>query len=332
MRATAVPGRTCPRAPVTTLPSPLLFVLIAGALLVIGCAAAAPTVAPSSGSSTSVPPAATAVSPAGGAGCASLARGDQTIRLTADGHARDVLVHVPPLPSGAHDLPALVALHGYSSKAGEFAAYTGLSSRADEAAFLVAYPQALGATPEWHLTGWPSASPDLGRSDRELIGAVFDWLVATGCVDPTRMFLAGHSQGGGMTAEVACELEQRIAGIGLVSAIHLHLPCQPTRPFAVFASHAVDDPVLPFGGGQVQGTPATFPAVLAVEDVMDHWAAAIGCAEGPEQTTLADGAVRTAWSGCHAPVTFYRLPSGGHAWPDLARNDMWDFFVGLPPR
>lgn len=294
------------------------------AVLVAGCAsAAAPP--PAASPVPVASPAATAAS------CTGLTPGERTIALKVDGRDRAVLVHVPQSDAATAAAPVLVAFHGYSTRAADFAEFSGLSAKADEAGFVVVYPQALGDPPEWHVVGGWTQDPALQASDRAFAVAVLDWLAATGCVDSRRVFLAGHSQGGGMVADLACELAPRLAGIGLISALYLRLPCEPSREVPVFVSHAVDDPVLPIGGGRIRDTPPSFPEVLAVETVVERWAAVDGCAGQPEGSSADGGAVTTSWTGCAAPVVYYRTPSGGHDVSTAARDAMWTFFEGLGP-
>jgi polyhydroxybutyrate depolymerase len=268
--------------------------------------------------------------PATLAGCPSIQVGDQTVSFTSAGEDRTVLVHVPAVDAAAPRLPALIALHGYSAHAADLAASSGLSAKADTAGFVVAYPQALGDPPEWHLAGGWSNAPWLAESDRTLVGDVLHWLLASGCVDPARIFLAGHSQGGGMAGDVACELADRLAGVGLMSAMYMQLPCQPVEPIPVFARHAVDDPVLPYAGGHVQGS-ASYPSVLPVEDVIGRWAVADGCSGTPGRSKEADDVVRIAWKGCAAPVVLDQHATGGHDWPPAATDELWQFLSGLAP-
>lgn len=172
--------------------------------------------------------------------------------------------------------------------------------------------------------------PELATSDRELGQAVLAWLAATGCVDMARVFLAGHSQGGGMAADLACELSDRFAGVALVSGEYLRFPCPSAHPIPVVAFHALDDEILPFEGGTVSGAPSNYPNVLPVENVLAQWAAHDRCASEPETTALREGVVRLAWQKCSAPVVLYRLPSGGHNWAAIATDTLWAFFAGVP--
>jgi polyhydroxybutyrate depolymerase len=102
----------------------------------------------------------------------------------------------------------------------------------------------------------------------------------------------------------------------MISGEHFQLPCRPSHTIPVLSLHAVDDEVLPYGGGHVTTMPRDFPAVLAAEQVAAAWAAIDGCGSlrpGADEEP-GDDVSRISWLGCAAEVDFYRLASGGHAW------------------
>ena len=170
-------------------------------------------------------------------------------------------VHVPtgfPQP-----LPAIIAFHGYGGLATEMGSHTELSKKADEVGFVGIYPQGWGG--EWAVPGYPPAGA-LEATDHELVTELLDRLAASGCVDPDRIYVAGHSQGGGMASAVGCEFADRLAGVAIVAGEFFELPCQPSRPIPVVIFHALDDPILPYGGGSVAGTLEQLPQGAAARD------------------------------------------------------------------
>ena len=250
-----------------------------------------------------------------GVACRNLGPGDSTLSLEAGGQTRTVVVHVPPqIRASSVPVPALIAFHGYSSRADEFAAYSRLPAAADAAGFVAVFPQGLGAIPEWHF-GNPAAVAGGEAADEALFETLLGTLAGSGCIDMARVFLAGHSQGGGMASHLACLHADRVAGAAIVSGMLLDPPCRPSRPVPIVQVHAVDDPVLPYDGGTVGGAPAGFPPVLAAEAVAAAWAARDECGGAARDEAPAAGVMRRTWAGCAAPVTYYRLSAGGHGWP-----------------
>jgi polyhydroxybutyrate depolymerase len=255
----------------------------------------------------------------GDAGClATFGPGDTWLRVPASGRNRDVILHVPPSLDASRPAPLLIAVHGWASSATAFAGVTGLSAGGDQRSVVVAYPQGLGTPAGWHFPGIPTTDRTIRQADLALFDALLANLTSSGCVDPSRVFVAGHSQGGGMAAELACRRADRLAGVTLISGEHFRLPCAPSRPIPIVSLHAIDDEVLPYGGGRVTTMPPDFPPVLPAEDVASAWAAIDGCAPDAHAEDVTDRITRFDWKGCNAPVTFYRLRTGGHAWADRA--------------
>ena len=206
-----------------------------------------------------------------------LAAGSHTLSLDVDGWPREAIVHVPAMATGSRP-PAVIAFHGYTAYADQLEVTSGLSRLADEAGFVVAYPQALGSPTEWHFEG------NLGSDERDIamVKVLMTELTEEACADPARVVLAGHSQGGGMASDAACRLADRVAGVALVAAVWFEPPCQPARAIPVVAMHALDDPVLPYAGGPIGGVAGHVPQVLPVEEAIGAWAARDGCGSTPQ--------------------------------------------------
>jgi polyhydroxybutyrate depolymerase len=239
--------------------------------------------------------------------------GSQTVGIDVDGTPREVIIHVPATGDGQR-LPAVIAFHGFSALATQLEVTSGLSTLADEGPFVVAYPQALDRPTEWHVAG------NQGDDERDLdmVRSLLRVLVEQACVDPSRIILAGHSMGGAMASDSACQLADRVAGVVLVAALWFELPCRPVRPVPVVALHSLDDPVLPYAGGPIGGVLSGIPEQLPAESAIGAWAGHDGCGSTPAESSSDDGGAILTWPGCAAPVLLHRLASGGHGWPALA--------------
>jgi polyhydroxybutyrate depolymerase len=262
------------------------------------------------------------------------------LSIEAAGRYRATIVHVPAHVDGER-LPVVIGFHGLNSTAAEFAAYTELTEKADESGFIAVFPEGFGDPRAWHFDGLPSSTPRTEEQDLDFFDLLIERLTASPCVDPARIFVTGHSRGGGMASSMACQRSERLAGVALVAAQHYTLPCRTGRPIRVISIHAVDDPILPYFGGSPGGGGSGGAHVLPVETVVAGWAAEDGCTPSPRSEELVGGIVRLTWEGCAAPVVHYRLPVGGHAWPgcaggtgysecadaDISATDvLWEFF------
>jgi polyhydroxybutyrate depolymerase len=262
-------------------------------------------------------------------------RRNAQLKLDAAHRQRTVVVHVPAdLPS--HAVPVVIVFHGYGGTAADAASQTGFSTKADANAFVAVYPQ--GVLNAWHGPEYP-ADPGLDQADVAFFAALLDRLAASDCIDMTRIYITGHSQGGGIAGYFACRFADRIRAAAVVSGVYYVPPCPPARPVPILAIHSMTDPVIPYWGGHPPGTGPEFPDLLPVEVVAKDWANLNFCFSTPDKETISSGIIRFTWHDCDAPVVLYKLPSGNHDWPgstfygpganlDLNATDViWIFFA-----
>jgi polyhydroxybutyrate depolymerase len=135
-----------------------------------------------------------------------------------DGIIRTFLLHVPPDYSVVNEIPLVVALHGYTSSATDFENGSRLSDKADEAGFIVVYPNGL-AYP------WTSSNPQAwnagsqyeewtrGTDDVGFIDDMIELIKRHYSIDASRIYVTGHSNGSRMTYRVGFELSLRSDGL-----------------------------------------------------------------------------------------------------------------------
>lgn len=213
---------------------------------------------------------------------------DSAIR-TADGRIRTHRVYVPAsLP--AHPVPLLVALHGGMGNNLQFERNSGFDLLAERFGFIVVYPNGVGRGPdEGRFRTWNAGIccgpamrqrvDDVGFV-RQLIGTI----ESTFPIDRTRVFAAGHSNGGLMAYRLACELSDRIVAVGAQSGGLGLSACAPTHPVSLLHIHGTADENVPIGGGvgprSVAGV--SFPsAEWSTRTVAD----ALGCDDRPVVAT-----------------------------------------------
>jgi polyhydroxybutyrate depolymerase len=143
----------------------------------------------------------------------------------------------------------------------------------------------------------------------------------TQCIDTSRVYASGFSDGAYMASALACAMSDRFAAIGAVSGLQSPTRCSTVRPVPVITFHGTADPILPFGGGTATATlsqqlddteaiPASIPAVVR------DWAARDGCDPRSVDADVASQIVLRHYR-CPAgiDVQFYMVVGGGHAWP-----------------
>jgi polyhydroxybutyrate depolymerase len=175
---------------------------LAGALLLAFAAAACG----SSGSGADRASSTTAASSASSASSAAApnpcARGAATPPARVAGAPLDTVLRVPARARG-HRAPLVLALHFASGTGPEMERATRLTPEARRDGFLVAYPSAS----ESHF--W-SAAGDFERLTRTL-----DAIERVACVDRSRVYAVGISNGGYMSTVLACRAADRIAAVTL---------------------------------------------------------------------------------------------------------------------
>ena len=147
------------------------------------------------------------------AGPAEAASAPQSVRLTyrGTGGERDYLLFVPP-----HDeaIPLVVYLHG----CGAPPSVPGLNELAQRRSFAVAYPVQSRAADTKGCWRW--SAPDQhqrGAGEPAIIAGIARQVIKAEGIDPTRVFLTGHSAGSGMTANVVAAYPDLFAAAGLIA-------------------------------------------------------------------------------------------------------------------
>ncbi|MGZ4268022.1 MAG: alpha/beta hydrolase family esterase [Solirubrobacteraceae bacterium] len=258
-----------------------------------------------------------------GAPCVPQASGSH--RLPAIDGRVPVVVHVGR--TARPGAPLVLGLPGAGQTARDFASYTGYSHLADREGFSVAYPTAAGARPFWNISGVLPGKPDDVDYLRRVIGAA----VQATCADPGRVGVTGVSNGGGMSARLACDAADLIAAAAPVAGGYGSLPdCHPSRPVPILEVHGDLDRVVPYNGKGPQGSGAV-PAFLA------QWRRLDGCPGAPRRLARFGDVVELRWSGCAGGtvVQHDRISDAEHGWPGEADVDgafafsstrrTWDF-------
>jgi len=243
--------------------------------------------------------------------------------LVADGRTRTYTVHVPSDFDTANPMPLVIALHGRLGSGAGQQRLSHLDKVSDAHGFLVAYPDGLDRS--WADGRGDSPSDKYGVDDVKFISQLIDKLASEHHVDRSRVYATGMSNGGFMSARLACELSNKIAAVAIVAAsisTKVSAACQPAKPVSVLIFQGTDDPLVPFAGG-VLGHNGERGLVLSHELAVRRWATLDHCAATPSTQHLAE-TVRDgtsidlqAYSDCAggSEVRGYTVQKGGHTWP-----------------
>ncbi len=279
--------------------------------------------------------------------------GDHKRTLTVGQRERSYLVHVPANYDPNKPTPVVVAFHGGGGNATKMIRFSGLNQKADQAGFLVVYPNGTGRLGFLTFHGGNCCGYAMKNDvdDVQFTQEVLDDLAKVANVDPKRVFATGMSNGAIMSYRVASELSNRIAAIAPVGGPMGMETCQPQHPVSVIHFHGTDDQFAPFAGGK--GRAAT--EFYSVKHSIENWVKANKCQQEPVVTKLPDTtddemtSTRTTYSRGKegAEVVLISTEGGGHTWPggpsrawflgkctrDFSANDlMWEFFQKHPKK
>ncbi len=265
--------------------------------------------------------------------------GDYQETVVSGGLQREFTLHVPTSYTGEGAVPLVLNFHGLGSNAGQQAAFSGLPAKSDEEDFVLVTPQGRGEVPYW-------SAFEANSADVVFVGVLLDTLEEQLCIDSDRIYSTGLSNGGLMSARLACDLSSRIAAVAPVAGFAMPEECSGGRAVSVVAFHGTDDPILPFDGGPV-GLPGIDFTMRSVGDAFADWAVHDGCAREDQEAQIAEHVRRRQYDGCDdgAVVELYVVEGGGHTWPggtleaeflgptthEISATDlMWDFFQAHP--
>lgn len=236
--------------------------------------------------------------------CPALTAGDHLVRVEDD--RAPVLLHVPPR-AGTDRRPLVVVLPGATMTGRSMADYTGYSRLADRGGFLVAYPTASGDRAFWNVSGSQPGKPDDVAYLRHVIGQLTS---SAACGDPARVGMTGVSNGGGMTALMACQAADLLAAAAPVAGGYSTLPdCHPSRPLPILEIHGLRDGVVPYGGKAPDHAGAVAPYVAA-------WRRRDRCAPSATQSAPASNVQELAWRCADGRrVVHARVVDAEHGWP-----------------
>jgi polyhydroxybutyrate depolymerase len=240
--------------------------------------------------------------------------------LTVDGRERTYQVNLPPTYYQSQGLALVLALHGGGGSAEQFEATNLLTAKANQAGFVVVYPDGLPAGAlrlrTWNAGGCCGGAVENNFNDVNFISRLIDKLLADyPNLDPKKVYATGHSNGGMLAYRLACELPNKIAAIAPNACTMVARQCNPARAVPILHLHSENDQHVPYRGGVGNGLSGAYNPPL--DSVFRVWAVKNAC-RTPNQLVINQVGYRLfRWANCqgNANIDFYLTKDGGHAWP-----------------
>ena len=208
--------------------------------------------------------------------------------------------------------PLVLAMHGFLGTAANMRKKTEFDALAQRHGFVAVY--ATGKRRRWN----DGRSANNRTDDVGYLSALIKALVADGTVDPRRVFLAGHSNGGGMAMRMACERSDLVRGISVVATKSaLNFQCKGGPPVPAIFFHGTRDPISPHRG---RSASSRLGGALSSAATVALWRDRNRC-KGIGRTqsvnTKDDGtsAQIIQFSGCKAALVHIEITGHGHDWP-----------------
>ncbi|KQW46387.1 MULTISPECIES: PHB depolymerase family esterase [unclassified Roseateles] len=266
---------------------------------------------------------------------------------------RKVLVHLPTGYDASKPAPLVLAFHGGGGHAEYMAddAKYGLQKKADEAGFVVAFPNGYSKLPggkfaTWNAGGCCGDARDKGSDDVGFARATVKAIQARYSIDAGRVFATGMSNGGMLSHRLACEAADVFRAVAAVAGTDATASCTRSKPISVLHIHARDDTHVLFNGGAGADAFRDESKVMAftsVADTISRWVQRNRCTAPPQRTLDQPGAYCETHSGCAGgtAVQLCVTETGGHSWPGAdsvrrgkpaasqaldANDTLWHFF------
>lgn len=192
---------------------------------------------------------------------------------------------------------------------------------AEEINAIVVYPNGFGNAWNDGRIREGQASIREHIDDVGLLLSLVDTLAQEYNIDPTALYIAGFSNGGGMAYRLACEASDRITAIAPVASLMAdNMPCEPNAPVAVLSIVGDEDPILPLSGGDINYWDMSLGTVRSLDNTLNIWTIINEC-EGfntpLELEDLAEDNTTVSVStgiDCIIPTTSVLIHGGGHTW------------------
>ena len=241
--------------------------------------------------------------------------------IQSGGEKRCFFVYTPSNYDAANEYPLIFALHGRGGTGRSMDKFSGLNPVADEKGFIVCYPD--GYEKSWADDREHGPAFVANIDDVAFIDELIDELSTNYSINQKKVYACGMSNGAFMSLSLACHLSNRIAAVAAVTGNMAPDPaswCAPGGPVPVLLIGGVNDPIVPYSGGEIDGG----SECLGFPSSFIFWRDNNGCFDLSQDSTWTDvdtddgtTVIVKSHFNCDSAVNvmLYEVNGMGHTWP-----------------
>lgn len=184
----------------------------------------------------------------------------ESVEIGSD--ARDPALIYSPKKTPAQALPLVLLLHGYGGSGKLINFYFRASKQLAGQDFILIVPNGIRETKEtnrrllnpgprfWNATDYCCDFKNTKVDDVKYLNQLLDYAEKEYPIDPKRIYIWGHSNGGFMAYRMACEMSSRIRAIASFAGVGFLDPtkCQTAHPVSILHLHGTEDDTIKFEG------------------------------------------------------------------------------------
>jgi polyhydroxybutyrate depolymerase len=231
--------------------------------------------------------------------------------IEVDGLTRRYILDVPDGVRPRTSVPLLFDFHGFGHSGPGVWQVSKFRNLAEKEKFVTVYPDGLPVQLRllgtvYERPGWQMTTA--GNRDLAFVRVLLDDLEKHYCIDESRVFSTGFSNGAFFSSLLGCVMADRFAAVAPVSGGPLNIDCRPSRGVPILIQHGRQDELI---------------SIDRAHASRDQWVAADGC----KKTTKGEC---ERHSECRDnAVVIYCEEDFAHRWPPQATERIWKFFRGL---
>ena len=253
---------------------------------------------------------------------------DEVNTISVDGVDREFILYIPSTYDSTDAVPLMLNFHGWTMSASDQMNLSDMRTLSDSENFILVYPQGVkfrnrpfGST-HWNVGSWTtgSTSDDIGFVDK-----LIDHISVNYNIDLERIYACGYSNGGFFSHELACNLSNKIAAIGTVSAnmsTRTRDNCNPSHPTPVVTVSGTNDNEVSYDGTNFEGQ-------ISHNEVLNYWINYNQTDANPIISNLPnidtnDGSTVELYQykngNNDVEIEHFKVVDGGHDWPGTYGN------------